>query len=231
MSDWLATVLEEYRSLREEAVSARDAQLAVLRFGVAIVGVLVALGVALREDQNSLLTGIILCLVVPATIFFVVELWIGEIERAARAGNVVASIEKRLGVHFRKAGADPPMGWETWLRDRDGKRSSEQQRTTFARTGVIFVLFVVFMAASVAAGLYFLDEGGHAGWIDSFLVVVVVIAGGLVARTSLVVNRLSNTDAPDPSDVWAPATPPAGPLGATPAVGAASATDGSAAGP
>jgi len=202
VSDWLGMVLEEYKSLRTEAMAARDAQLAVLRFGVAIVGVLVALGIALRDEEGAL-AGAFLCLIVPSVIFFVLELWVGEIERAIRAGSFVAAIEERLALHFQDQAESAPMGWEIWLRQSvEGKRS-EHTAASVGRTLVIFALFVVFMGGSAAAGAFALNDHGMDTLFWLFLMGAVEILIVMAVRARFVYRRLRKLDAPPSLDnVW-----------------------------
>ena len=202
MSDWLTVVLEEYKSLRAEAVAARDAQLAVLRFGVAIVGVVAAIGVSLR-DRESVLAGAMLCVIVPGIVLFVVELWMGEIERTIRTGNFIAAIELQVSQHFQGRSVAPPMAWEGWLRRRDGDQPSAQQRASFVRTVVILCLFLSVSIGSCTAGEFFMGSGNVIElWLFPF--VTAVVLGSLITRVVFVYRRLrAESNKPlDPQEFW-----------------------------
>lgn len=210
LSDWFIAVMEEYKSLRAEATAARDAQLVVLRFGVTLVGILVALGAALRNDDNQLFAGIVLNAVVPIVVLFVVEIWFGEIARTVRIGNFVASIEKQLERQFRYIADRPPIGWETWLRKQTGtNRRSEQQRTSISRTIAIMGLFIVVIAGSAAAGFIFVGEkppAGHqapaAGWRWALLASTIVILLVMIGRAVWVAHGLRDDQPLGRYAVW-----------------------------
>lgn len=194
--EWLRAVLGEYKSLRDEAVAARDAQLAVLRFGVAIIGALVALGLAGREQEPEL-SGVMLCVLVPAVIFFVVELWVGEIQRSNRAGSFVATIERELARYFkdsRNGSYRPPMGWENWLR-RDG--SGEYKRANNVRALVVSALFLFFMGGSYLVGLGVLREKHLDSYVAACTVAAVVILASLLVRATYVIGQIRSERPPD----------------------------------
>lgn len=180
---WYTAVIEEYKSLRAEAVTARDAQLSVLRLSIPLLAAVIGLGVTLRND--SFIGAMLLSAVVPAIAVWTFELWIGEAHRSVRAGSVVAAIEARLAKLFEPSGVGPPMGWEMWLRKPAkedgwpyGVKHSQQQRDSMVRIGVISFLLLVLLIGSVVLGLHFLWHNNYetAMWINIGLVAVGLIA-------------------------------------------------------
>jgi hypothetical protein len=157
---WYTAVLEEYKSLRTEAVTARGAQLSVLRLAVPLLAALIGLGVTLRKD--TVVGGLLLGVAVPVIVALTFEMWIGEIQRSVRAGSVVAAIERRLGELFKDVEFGRPMGWEQWLRELAepvfGKRQprSQQQRESVFSAMVISVFLFLVAIVSFGLGLHFL---------------------------------------------------------------------------
>lgn len=212
-SDWLTAVLEEYRSLRTEAIAAREAQLAVLRFGAANLAVLVAAALSLR-NKETVFAAAILSLIVPGVVFFVIEIWLGEIERTIRAGNFVAAIERRLAEHFRNT--DPPMAWEIWLRKGPKGQPSAPQRAAVVRASIIFLSFIILSFGSAAAGASTLNDHDTELWLFSFGTALIVML--LIARSVLVIRRLRDetSNPPGPEAIWTLADSPARPGGSSP---------------
>jgi hypothetical protein len=207
-SDWYIAVLEEYKSLRSEAVTARDAQLSVLRLGVALVAALIGLGVTLRSE--NFLGGILLSIVVPVFVILTFELWIGEIQRSVRAGAVVAAIEERLANIFRHEGLAPPMGWELWLRSRphnpswpDSPRASQQQRDSVIRALVISGFLFFIALGSCILGIHFLwhDKYRAATYITGSVVGIGLVL--LVVRAFFAMRGIRHRDAvPSSDELW-----------------------------
>lgn len=207
--DWYKAVLEEYKSLRSEAVTARDAQLLVLRLGIALIAALIALGVGLRTE--NFIGGVLLGIVVPVMTGLTFELWIGEIRRSVRAGAVVAAIEKRLGEHFRGSAFGPPMGWEMWLRRRPPKgdgwpskfAKSQQEHDSVVLALVISGFLLIVSVGSCALGIHFL---WHEKYRSLTYVAGSVMAAGhilLMVRAYYAVHGIRLRDAPpNPANVW-----------------------------
>lgn len=205
---WFRSMIEEYRSLRSEAVKAREAALRTLQLGVALVAALVGLGVTLRSEK--FLGGGLLSVVVPVMVGFTFELWIGEIRRSVRAGAIVAAIEQRLARYFKEDPLGPPMGWETWLRrpaSNDGNpidegRSQQEHDSLVLALAISAFLFVVALGSCVL-GLHFMWHDKYRGATE---VVGVVIGVGLillVVRACFAVHGIRLRDKPpEPGNVW-----------------------------
>ena len=194
------TIVEEYKSLRQEALSAREAQLSVLRFGVAILGVVA--GVAVTEREDDVLSGILLGAVAPFIVLFTLEVWVAEVERSVRAGAFIASIERRVAKYFPDDSA--PMGWENWLRRRRDwsqksvvvvATTSEQNRASIGR-GVWIILFLVTV--------YVICWIGGSRSLDEHASYDIIFWGGLgglvlmVVRVLFVLRGMVKRDQPPP---------------------------------
>lgn len=205
--EWYTAVLEEYKSLRSEAVTARDAQLSVLRLAVPLLAALIGLGVTQKDE--SFIGPLLLSVVVPSIVILTFELWIGEIQRSVRAGSVVAAIERRLGDVFESHHLGPPMGWEQWLRipAKGGwpniAKSSQQQHDSVVRVTVISVFLLVLAGCSLVLGLHFLWHNKYETlmWVN-----LVLVAGSiffLIGRVIFAVFGIRSRDTvPDREEIW-----------------------------
>jgi hypothetical protein len=205
---WYKTAIEEYRSLRSEAVKTREAALSTLQLGVALVAALVGLGVTLRSEK--FLGAGLLSVVVPVMVGFTFELWIGEIRRSVRAGAIVAAIEQRFAQYFKDDPLGPPMGWETWLRrpaSNGGypvtKGRSQQEHDSLVLALAISAFLFVVAAGSCVLGLHFM---WHAKYDGATEVVGIAMGVGLillVVRAGFAVHGIRLRDNPPrPRDVW-----------------------------
>lgn len=208
--DWYLGVLEEYRSLRTEATTARDAQLSILRLAVPLLAALIGLGVSLRNGE-SLVAGLLLLAAVPAIAALTFEMWLGEIQRSVRAGSVVGAIEQRLGELFKGRADGPPMGWELWLRRPDHPpypkppSPSQQQHDSVVTAMVISAFLLLVALVSAALGFYFLRHNDYSAVSYAVGGTVVVSLLALVERARRAVRGLRHrNNVPKPADVWTP---------------------------
>ena len=209
-ADWYGSVLEEYKSLRAEATSARDAQLAVLRLALPTLVALMGVGVSLREAE--LLGPFLLAFLVPISAIFTFELWIDELQRSVRAGAVVGAIELRLSDLFSKNEIAPPLGWELWLRTPDDRRRfkavARQHRETMLRVLTISMFLAVIAAVGFGLGIHFWPTDSATG---KTLVVTLVGLGFLVfaARIVHAVSTLRHyQEVPACEEIWPVASHP-----------------------
>jgi hypothetical protein len=204
-SDWYTAVLEEYKSLRAEAVTARDAQLSVLRIGVALIAGLIALGATLRNEE--FLGGLLLSVIVPILVILTLELWIGEIQRSVRAGAFVAAIEHRLALLFAEKDLDPPLAWETWLRNKSDASgiavTSQQQKDSLVRSLVISGFLFLVAGGSCGLGLHFLWHHEYRSMTYAVGISVGISLVLLLVRAGFAVNGIKRREsAPDSGKVW-----------------------------
>lgn len=213
--EWFAALLEEYKSLRTEALTARDAQLSILRVAVPLLAALIGLGVSVSLKDKSAVGGLVLSVSVPLVVALTFEMWNAEVKRSVRAGSFVAAIEHRLGDTFDRLPLDWPVAWESWLRRNsmpphgEKVKRSRQQRDSAESAAIIFIFLLVVAFISYALGLYFLVKDDHA---TVALVTGGVMLAGFVAmpvravRVAKGIERLN--EIPDPSEIWRTAQPP-----------------------
>lgn len=207
---WYGAVMEEYKSLRAEAVTARDAQLSILRLALPLLVALIGIGVS-QKKEDELLAGILLT-IVPIIVGLTFELWLGQVQRTIRSGSFVAAIERRLGdLLGAETSSDgmplgSPLGWELWLRRPDGDGNlfgrSPQQRESTESAVVTFSFFVILALGSLALGVVFLfDYGTTTGTIS--LGMVPLVASYLLIRVRFAVLGLRDPERePDVREIW-----------------------------
>jgi hypothetical protein len=121
--------MHEYDAIRGEVETTLGSQVAILSFGSATVGLLVAAAAALWRDQTAL-TGMILILGVPLVCFLTLAVYSGELVRLMRAGLFLNHLECSVNeaLHARTSGhadrdgrAEEPasargtsLTWEQW---------------------------------------------------------------------------------------------------------------------
>lgn len=210
--EWYTAVLEEYNTLRAESLAALEAQLNVVRFGVALVGVLIALGVQLRD--RGYLGGMVLTLFEPMVVLFTISYWLGEVERSTRAGAFVAAIECKY--NRRLPDNWTALGWENYLRANLKEPSSKPfwmprfgrpaatERSLFIRLWVILGLFLLTVVFSAVLGVNFLHSSRHNGKLVAPAVVgASVFFVGAVVRAVVALRRVDeNTKRPDEDIAW-----------------------------
>src|ERR1700752_4289026 len=101
--DDLEIRLEEYKTLRQEVLTAINNRISILSFGVASISLILYAGItnyrpAKPEDaaSNTLFVGLVLFLAIPVVAVFVLRIWLGEYERSQRAGTFLVTIERKV---------------------------------------------------------------------------------------------------------------------------------------
>jgi hypothetical protein len=114
-SDWLNVALEEYKSLRTESLTAMGNQQATLRFGIAVLGVILGLAVTAKDDFHFRFY--LLSLLCPIFTLLVFALYAIEFGRMVRVGRYIEYIEIEINsmVTDKTPLNKPPLKWETWL--------------------------------------------------------------------------------------------------------------------
>jgi hypothetical protein len=109
----LGVLIEEYKTLREEVLTAMTLQQAVIRYSVATIGALLVVGFSLFEKTYS---QYIFFGLVPLASYFGLTVWMGEVGRMMRAGKAVASLENKINTLFDDGSL---MTWESYLRSSE----------------------------------------------------------------------------------------------------------------
>ncbi len=170
--EWLDTVIEEYKTLRAESLTAIQTQQAVIRYGLAIVGVLVA--TALNTWDKLVLSAAVFLVFLPIVCYLILMIWMGEVARMMRVGRYLYGLEKRINEFLngqvtlrnsRKRGSAvqddensqrpvnslPALYWETSLRDLSKKDGTPQ--LTWSYLAILGIL-LFFAIASIVFGNY-----------------------------------------------------------------------------
>jgi hypothetical protein len=144
--DWLAVVMDEYRTLRAEIIAALGMQQSALALGALALGGTVLAGLNAWPDEKSTLPLIVFVVVVPLVSYVASSIWLAEYSRAMRAGAFLVSVEEKVNDKLRK----DALTWETSLR-RHGQARTADIGTTQAVFG--FFLAVIPFASVVAANV------------------------------------------------------------------------------
>jgi hypothetical protein len=138
---WLSAVLAEYNSLREEILESIRVQLAILRFGIA--GLVILIGFGTRYTGTDLqLSLAILNFITPAGAAVTLILWQGELERMMRASTFVAHLSAK--VNSEMGPRAPALDWELFLRRSSRPRAG---RIISAYAPIAFILILLTIVA------------------------------------------------------------------------------------
>ena len=139
----LSVLIEEYKTLREEAITALKLQQAVVRYSLATIGVLVAVSFSIWDKSYSQYVFFVL---IPLCCYFGLTVWMGEVGRMMRAGNRVAVVESKVNILFQ---GESVLSWETDLRSASDGKTIQLEWNYFA----IILLHLGISVASVWIGL------------------------------------------------------------------------------
>lgn len=146
--EWATFVTEEYKALRDEILTAVRAQLDILRFGTAVLVVLLsAAGAAVKERP---LPAAIAFLFVPAVSAMTLTMWSAEMFRMMRAAVYILKLEDKLKA---LANDEVVLGWEHWAHRK------EDPDVEAAHTWTIRIAFGAVSFVSLGFGLYLLWWG------------------------------------------------------------------------
>lgn len=145
--DWLAVVMEEYKTLREESLASMKMQQSILSFGTATIGIVISAGFA--AWNKTPLPEIIFMFLIPTVIYLVILIWLGEVGRMFRAGSFLDRIEEKVNRQFTDK--EEALSWENWLATGEwaGRKPHHGIRLHYV---CIFVLFVITALSSVIIG-------------------------------------------------------------------------------
>lgn len=154
-SEVLTLVMHEYDAIRAELDTSLSAQVSIMSFGAATVGLLVAAAGALWPEE-PLLAGLLLLLVVPAACFLALAIHAGEMVRLMRAGLFLNHLENCVNRAQwpAKAGNDRAgvLIWEQW-----GIRSGAYDMAGHNRRAIT-VVFALLAFGFMLAGYWRLHE-------------------------------------------------------------------------
>ena len=174
----LDMMMHEYAAIRGEIQTSLSNQVSILSFGAATVGLLVAAGAALWQDE-PLPTGLLLLVVVPVVCFLTLIIYAGELIRLMRAGLFLNRLENcvnQAASTYLAQDSDKRQAvltWEQWRSIRTGRRDIDRNNR-WAITSVFFLLAVV----SSALGYWRLEDAGTSDSLIWLLAAFSVLVGG-----------------------------------------------------
>jgi hypothetical protein len=170
----LEAMLAEYASLREESLQSIGHLILIMNFTFGALSIIVA-GL-LNSRASNILSGIIALFFVPQLAKAGLLIWLGEYNRAQRAGRWIKTLESRINDHL---GSESAMGWENALTGR-GKGKSTHMAYPYVAV-VLLVLGVGYTSSFL--GAYFLigqlvkvAEGRVVFFFSVILVVIYVLS-------------------------------------------------------
>jgi hypothetical protein len=117
--DALEIRLEEYKTLRQEILTAMSSRMSILTFGLASISLVLSASISKYTQDTrfgSLFPGLALSAAIPAFAIFILFMWLGEYERMQRAGRFLTTIEEKVNWENRAT----LLTWETQLREKLG---------------------------------------------------------------------------------------------------------------
>jgi hypothetical protein len=106
-------LLEEYKTLRQEILTAMANRNSILSFGQASIGAIFTASIVTYKTANySVFSSLSLIFLIPTVVSFILFMWIGEYQRMQRAGKFLAQLEERINDESKQI----LLSWETSLR-------------------------------------------------------------------------------------------------------------------
>jgi hypothetical protein len=145
--DWLSVAMEEYKTLRAESIESMKMQQSILQYGAATMGIIIIGG--FNVWNNPFLPEIVFLFILPAVVYLVSIIWIGEVARMFRAGSFLSELEKKINSEFTEKGE--VLSWESWLRKKqaDGKTPHQLVSSHYI---AIYCFFSIISIASIVIG-------------------------------------------------------------------------------
>jgi hypothetical protein len=150
----LDLVMHEYDAIRGELDTSLSAQVSIMSFGAATVGLLVAAAGTLWTAE-PLLAGLLLLFVVPGSCFLALAIHAGEMVRLMRAGLFLNHLENCVNRALWRSRRDEGVGvltWEQW-----GIRQGGADMARHNRRAIVLV-FSILAFGSMLAGYWLLHQ-------------------------------------------------------------------------
>lgn len=141
----LSTILEEYKTIRDEGMTAIKNQQNILQFGLAGVVALIVAGFSIWNNRD--IAAMIFMLVIPLINYIILTLWYCELIRMIRASFYIKTkVEPKINKLFNDK--QPALEWENWLGDF---KTGISRRTSINYMSV-FCLFAFLTLISIIIG-------------------------------------------------------------------------------
>ncbi|GAG99560.1 unnamed protein product, partial [marine sediment metagenome] len=114
---YIDVALEEYRTLRNESRQCSVNMFTALYIGLAIIGIILAVGLPLLIEETIIIGLLILYLFVPTLAIGVAFLVLGEAVRFKRVGDYICFIEAKLTLLFKESYGVKIENWDSWQRE------------------------------------------------------------------------------------------------------------------
>jgi hypothetical protein len=180
--DWVEAALEEYKSLREESLTAMRGQQAILSFGTATLAVSIAAGFNVW-DKAAVLPEAIFLFFVPVIAYLVLIIWMGEVARMMRVGWYIAIREGEINAKI--PAGEGALAWETYLRTKTGVRTPQLVWNYKA----IIALFILVAGAAAITGNYKSYDGHSLRWLILIDLFEVALLGAVIGFVFLQATR------------------------------------------
>ena len=156
--DFINVAMEEYKTLREEINTAMSNQQSILNYGIASMSVIIAFSSS--NWQEKLVIDLILILLVPVICLAISTIWLGEVNRVARAGNFLVEKEREINRLMKDVAPKSSDGaptdalmWENYLRYIKKNPSNKAIKTLWNYRAILVLLFT-FGLGSITMGMY-----------------------------------------------------------------------------
>lgn len=153
-------MLKEYDTLREEILTAMQGRNSMLSYGLAAIGAILTVALALM-GENRALSGLVIGLICPSICLFVLFTWLGEYQRMQRAGRFLVDVEGRIN----QACGRELLTWETSLR-------SQRRHMKYPYNTTVLLLTLV-SGVTCAIGIVLIDLPTP-GWLASAIIGLVL---------------------------------------------------------
>lgn len=180
LKGYLSILAEEYKSLRDESKQANANMFAGLRWGPAVLGIVIA-GAFTQWNKEHAVVLLTFFILVPLLSAMTMFLWLGEAARFKRVGDFICLIEQKVGlvldefkhqsglkekwatfqaqmedsISISSSSLDlsDPIVWEQWLRGMKGKNLAVGHLAWVYIVRLLF--FVILMVFSFLTGSYY----------------------------------------------------------------------------
>jgi len=179
-------LIEEYKTLRNEVLTAMNNRNNVLSIGISINSLIfTTCSVISTSYKNNLHITYLLLEILPVINIFILYIWLGEYERMQRAGKFICLLEKKINEIFD----EQIMTWETHLRE---KKSNKNKHMKAPYNSVVFLITFLNLISILYATIIYDRSGMEVKYkymLILFSVLMVVFTSYSVMNK---INKLKN---------------------------------------